>query len=124
MRMPRAEIGFEPDSEGRILNTFVKLKEMRMSFADADPDNFRRAFGGKCSHAFDRQKEGAKLNRVEFFLKLRIDILRHFAKETEGEMHLIGRHPMYAGNVRIKIDKCLFDRSRQIDGDEETLHCD
>ena len=101
--MPRSQIGGETDSERRVLDAFVKLKKMRMACANADPDNFRRTFGGKCSDSFDRQKESVKLNRLEFFAQCKVDILRHVGEKPECEMHLIADCPTHAANVRIKI---------------------
>ena len=107
--MPRSQIGGETDCERRVLDAFVKLKKMRMACANADPDNFRRTFGGKCSDSFDRQKESVKLNRLEFFAQCKIDILRHVGEKPEREMHLIDCGPTNAANTGIKIDQNLSD---------------
>ena len=94
---------------------------MRMTCADTDPDNFGCAFGRKCSDAFDWQKESAKLNRTKFFAQGKIDIRRHVGKKTEREMHLITFDPTHAPDLRVKIDKYLFDRGGQIDRNEKAL---
>lgn len=94
---------------------------MRMPFPNADPDNFWRSFGRECSDALDRHEEGPKLDCAQFFTKGKIDILRSVGKETEGQMHLAAVGPAHAVNARVKVDKYLFDGSRQIDRDEETL---
>ena len=109
MRVPRSQIGFESDGQCHILHPFVKLKEMRVTFPNADPNNFHRAFGRKCPDAFDRQKEGAKLDQAKLFTQGKIDILRNIGKETEGKMHLIARSPTNTANARVKIDQTFSD---------------
>ena len=44
MRMPRTKLRFDTDGQRRFLHALVNLEQMRVRFADADPDNFRRAF--------------------------------------------------------------------------------
>lgn len=44
VRMPGAKLRFDADGQRGFLNAFVNLEQMRVRFADADPDNFRRAF--------------------------------------------------------------------------------
>src|SRR5438874_1439325 len=80
---------------------------MRMRLANADPNNFRSAFCGKCSYALDGQKERAKLNGAEFFSQRSIDLIQHIIKETERQVHLSRVSPTHAANVRIKIRKRL-----------------
>ena len=121
MRMPGTQIGFESDGKRCVLHAFVELKQMRMTRADADPKNFRRTFRRKFAEAFDREKKRAELDRAEFFAKGKIDIFRDVGKETESEVHLIACGPPHAGNVRVKIDKELFDSGRKIDRNEETF---
>ena len=74
VRMPRSELWFEPGSERGFLHALVNLEQMRMRLPDADPDNFRSAFCGKSSDANNRQKEGAELDRAEFFPQRKIDV--------------------------------------------------
>ena len=57
VRMPRAQVRFQSDRKRRFLNPFVKLKKMRMTGTDSDPDYFRGSFWRKCSNSFDRQKK-------------------------------------------------------------------
>ena len=102
MRMPRSELWFEPGSKRGFLHALVNLKQMRMRLPDADPDNFRSALCGKGSDANNRQKEGAELDRAEFFPQRKIDVIRHIAKETERQMHLSRVDPVHPANVRIK----------------------
>src|SRR5438270_8112084 len=109
MRVPGSQIGFEPDSQRRILHAFVKLKEMRITFPNADPNDFRRTFRRKRPDALDGQKKRAKLNRAQFFAQCKIDIFRHLGKETEGEMHLIALCRAYTAIVPVEIDKLSLD---------------
>src|SRR6266540_6880357 len=67
VRMPGAKLWFEPGSERGFLHALVNLEQMRMRLPDGDPDNFRGAFCGKDSNANNGQKEGAELDRAEFF---------------------------------------------------------
>jgi hypothetical protein len=124
MRVPGTQVGFESDGEGDVLHSFVQLKEMRVPLADTDPDDLHRTFRWERPDPGDGQKESPKLNLVEFLPQSPFDILRDVRKETKREVHLIPFGPTRAGNVRVKIDKHLFDGCGQIDGDEETLHCD
>ena len=105
MWMPRSQIGRESHRKRCVLDTFVKLKKMRMACADADPNNLDHAFGRKCSDSLNRQEESAKFNRLEFFAQGKIDLLRDVGKETEREMQLIPNRPVHATNAGIKIDQ-------------------
>ena len=78
---------------------------MRMSRADADPDNFHHSSRRKCSDSVNRQKKRVKFNRAEFFAQGKIDILRDVGKKTEREMNLIHGTPSNAANSRVKINK-------------------
>ena len=88
---------------------------MRMPLANANPDNLRRTFGRKRSDAFNREKERAELDRIEFFTQLVLGFFPNIRKEAEREMHLIACGPTHTTNARVKIDKYLFDGRRQID---------
>jgi len=105
VRMPRTQIGFEPNGQRCILSALVKLKEMRMAFSDSDPDDFRRTFRWKRPDALDRKKKCAELDYAQFFAQRHIDTFRDVGKETEREMHLITRGPAHTANAWIKIDK-------------------
>ena len=122
MRMPWPQFRLEPDLERRFLNAFVKLEQVRMPSADADPDDFHNSFRRKCSDGFYRQKEGAKLDRAEFFLKCKFDSLRHVREKTEREMDLIARRPAHALNMRIEIGQDFADGLRRIDRNEKAFH--
>jgi len=54
MRMKRSQIGFESRPDRGFLHAFMQLEKMRMTGADADPKNVRRAFAGKLSEAKNR----------------------------------------------------------------------
>src|SRR4051812_14509184 len=96
---------------------------MRMTRADANPNDFDGSFRRKGSDFFDRQKKRAKLDRLQFFAQGKIDILRHVREKPEGEMDLIARGPVHAANVRIELNQNLANGLRRIDRDEKTLHC-
>jgi hypothetical protein len=51
VRMPGAKLRLEASSECGFLHPFVNLKQVRMGFPDADPDDFRAAFSRKDSDA-------------------------------------------------------------------------
>jgi len=109
VRMPRTQIGLEPNGQGRVLNPLVKLKEMRMAFSDADPDYFHHSLRRKRSDSFDRQKKCAKFDCLEFLAQRKNDILRYLGKKTEREMDLIDNGPAHAANMRIKLGENLTD---------------
>lgn len=121
VRMKRADLRFETTLERCFLHALVKLKQMRMTSADADPDDFGRAFGWKFSKANDRKKERFKLNGAQSFAQTKLDRLRHVIEKAEREMHLPAIHAVYSANVWIKIDKRLSRRIGQIDRDKETF---
>src|SRR2546421_713493 len=77
MRMPRTKFRLETSSERGFLHSLVNLKQVWVRLADADPDNFRHAVCRERSDANNRQKEGAELDRAEFFAQRRIDIVWH-----------------------------------------------
>jgi hypothetical protein len=102
VRMPRFKLRFEPGGKRGFLHALVNLEQMWMRLPNADPDNFRSALYGKGSDANNGQKEGAELDRAEFFPQRKIDFVRHIAKETERQMHLSRVDPAHTANVRIK----------------------
>ena len=105
MGMPRPQFRLDSNLKRRFLNAFVKLEEVRMSFADADPNDLDHSFRRKCSDALHRKKKRTKIDCFEFFAQSKIDILLDVGKKTEGEVDLIARRPTHAANVRIKIDQ-------------------
>jgi hypothetical protein len=121
VRMPRSKLRFEPGSECGFLHTLVNLEQMRMRLPNADPDDFRSALCWKGSDANNGQKEGAELDRAEFFPQRKIDVIRHIAKETERQVYLSRVDPTHTADVRINICKQLTRWLRQIDRHEETL---
>ena len=44
VRMPGAKLRFDADGQRGFLHALVNLEQMRVCFAEADPDNFRRPF--------------------------------------------------------------------------------
>jgi hypothetical protein len=121
VRMPRFKLWFEPGTKRRFLHALVNLEQMWMRLPDADPDYFRSALCGKGSDADNGQKEGAELDRAEFFPYRKIDFVRHVAKETERQMHLSRVDPAHTANVRINTCNQLTGWLRQVDRNEETL---
>jgi len=101
VRMPRTKFRLETSSERGFLHSLVNLKQVRVRLADADPDNFRSALCRERSDANNGQKEGAELDRAEFFSQREIDFIRNIAVETERQMHLRGIGPAHTANVRI-----------------------
>ena len=77
---------------------------MRMTGADADPNNFHGSFRRKGSYFFHRQKKRAKLDRLQFFAQSKIDILGNVREKAEREVDLIRRGPAHTANVRIEPD--------------------
>jgi len=102
VRMPGAKFRLETDSKRGLLHPFVNLKQVRVCLTHVDPDNFRRTFCRKRSHANNGQKESAKLDHAEFFSKGKIHFVRDFTEETERQMHLRRIGPMDATDMRIK----------------------
>ena len=121
VRMPGAQIGFESDGKCCILHPFVKLKKMRVTFSDADPDDFRRTFRWKRPNALKGKKKCAELDRVQVFAQCTIDMFRNVGKEAESEMHLITLRPAHTANARVKIDEALLDNRRRTDRNKEAL---
>jgi hypothetical protein len=120
MGMPWTQVGFQSDRQSGFLHTFVKLKEMRMTLTNSDPDYFNRSFRRKCSNPFHGKKKRAKLNCAQFFAQRKIDVLGNVGKKTERKMSLIAGGPANASNARIEIDQNVTHRFRGIDRDEET----
>ncbi len=54
--MPGAKLRFDADGQRGFLHALVNLEQMRVRFADADPDNFRRAFEGNTPTPFTGRK--------------------------------------------------------------------
>ena len=65
--MPGSQIRFQTDGDSCVAYALVQLEQVRMSTTNADPNNFRRIFWRKGSHARDRQKKSAEMNQTEFF---------------------------------------------------------
>jgi len=105
VRMPGTKLRLNADRERGFLHALVNLKEMRVRFPDADPDNFWRAFRRECSHSGHRQKECAKLDGAEFLAQRRIDIVWNIIEEAKRQVHLSRLSPPHAANVRVKLYK-------------------
>ena len=121
VRMPWAQISFESDGQFCILHPFVKLEKMRMTFPDADPDDFRRTFRWKGANALKGKKECAEVDCAQFFAQSNIDMFRDGGKETEREMHLITLRPAHTANAWVKIDDGLLDNWRWADRNKKAL---
>src|SRR5439155_19044456 len=82
--MPGTKLRFDPDSEGRLLHALVNLKQMRMCFAHADPDDFRGAF---CRKQADRIHGKKKTHRTGFrslFSAASVQYLRAHRRKTRA----------------------------------------
>ena len=110
MGMPRPQIRLETHREGCFLNALVNLKQMRMSGADAHPNNFYQPFGRKRSHSFNRKEECAKFNRFEFFMQDQFDLWSYIREETKRQVELIRFRPAHARNAGIKITEKFSNR--------------
>ena len=100
--MPGTKLRFETYRERGFLHPLVNLKQMRVRLANANPDNFRRAFCGKRSHANNWQKKRAKFDCAEFLAQFEIGFGGDFREETERQMHLRRLGPSHTANMRIK----------------------
>jgi hypothetical protein len=58
--VPGSKFRFQSRRQGCFLNAFVNLKQMRMTCADADPDDLRRALWRESPCADQGQKKGMK----------------------------------------------------------------
>src|SRR5437879_11804906 len=114
MRMPGAQIGFDSGGQCCILHPFMKLKKMWMTFPNANPNDFHVTLGRKREDPFDRQKKSAKFNRAQFFAQRKLDIFRHFGKETARQEHLTADEPTNTANRGIKLDQTLSNALRLI----------
>ena len=119
VRMPGSQIGLEPGGECGVGHLFVQLKEVRMTVANPEPENFRPPFRRKSAEPVQRKKErtemdGAKVD-AQFFLRFRIDV----AEEGEREMNLLCARPANAAQMRIQPNECGGDRFRQVQTNEK-----
>lgn len=100
--------------EGGFLHAFVQLEKMRMSGADADPEDIRPAFAGKRSETGNGKEERFPRDGREIFLERFLYIARNVAEETESQMHLFGRKPADAAQMRIQFRETLRDGVRKL----------
>ena len=107
VRMPGTKLRFDPDSEGRLLHALVNLKQMRMRFAHAYPDDFRGAFCRKRAEGIHGKKKRPELDCGEFFLQLPFNIFGHIAEKPERQMDLGRIRPTHSADVWIKTGKQL-----------------
>ena len=121
VRMERPQIGFETSGKHGFLDAFVKLEQMRMARADADPDNLRPAFRGECAEADEREKERFPGDGSEFFGKQFLSFSGDIAKERESQMHLARLEPADAADARIHFREKLTDGFGKLEADEEAF---
>src|SRR5438876_4231634 len=100
--MPGTKLRFDPDSEGRLLHALVNLKQMRMCFAHADPDDFRGAFCRKQADGIHGKKKRTELDYAQFFPQLQFNIFGHIAEKPERQMDLSRIRPTHSANMWIK----------------------
>ena len=114
MRMPRAQVRFQSDSQRCVLHSLVQLKKMRMTRAHAYPDDFRNALGRKLSDPLTERTKPRNSIAPNRVAQGKRDIFRHVGEKTESQMHLAACDPTHAANMRIEIDKNLLNILRQI----------
>ena len=112
MRMKRAQIGLEAGSERGFLDAFVQLKKMRMPMAHAEPKNIRPAFAGKCAETDKRKEERLPRNGAKICPELFLRLGGNIPKKAERKMHLLGREPAHAAQMRIQFPEKLCYRVR------------
>src|SRR5207249_8915645 len=83
MWMPWTQVRFEPGCECSFLHSFMNLKEMRMTFPYAEPNNLGRSFWRKCSNTDKGQKECAEFDRAQPFTQHQFDAFGHVAKKAD-----------------------------------------
>src|SRR5947209_3558103 len=110
--MPWPQIRLESGGERRFLHTFVNLKEVRMTFPNADPDDVRRTFRRECAEALHWKKKAAEVDGSQSLFQLLERGRWDAPKKSKGEMHLFRSHPLHTANLRIKSAQCDFDRIR------------
>jgi len=101
--------------ERGFLNAFVKLKQMRMTGANAEPNYFNNAFRRKSPDFFNGQKKRAKLDRFQFFTQRKIDLLGDVGEKTERKMDLVTGNPVHTANAWVESDQDFPNGWRWID---------
>ena len=112
MRMKRTQIGLEAGSERGFLGAFVQLEKVRMPLAHADPKNIRPAFAGKCAKTDKRKEERLPRNGAKISAELFLRFGGNVPKKAERKMHLLGREPAHAAQMRIQFCEKLRNRVR------------
>ena len=113
--VPWTQFRFDSDGERRFLDTFVELKQMRMTGAGPDPDYFDSSFRRKCSNAFHGKEECAKFDRAQFFTQRKFDVFSDVREEAQSEVQLIASCPANASNLWGEIGQDIPDRFWRID---------
>ena len=101
VRVPRAKFGFEPSGERCFLDAFVDLKQVWMSGADTDPNDFGRTFRRERAGADDREEKGVELNGLELFAQNFFDCPLDVPKKSDSEMKLVASSPANYFQVRV-----------------------
>ena len=112
VRMKRAQIGLEAGSERGFLDAFVQLEKVRMPVARAEPKNIRPAFAGKCAETDKRKEERLPRNGAKICPELFLRLGGNIPKKAERKMHLLGREPAHAAQMRIQFPEKLCYRVR------------
>src|ERR1700694_1434107 len=117
--MECTQIGLETSGECSFLHAPVPLKKMRMPLAHAEPENIRPAFSGKGTETGQGKEERLPGNSGKICAKVLLRLGGDVPEKAEREMHLLGREPAHAAQVRIQFGKKSGDRARKFDADEE-----
>ena len=107
VRMPGTKLRFDPDSEGRLLHAFVNLKQMRMRFAHAYPDDFLGAFCRKRAEGIHGRKNAPNSIAVSFSRSFRSISSGSIAEKPERQMDLGRIRPTHSADMWIKTGKQL-----------------
>ena len=119
--MPWPQVGFETDGKRSLLNTFVKLEQVRVTGAESDPQNRWWTLRWKPADAGRRKEKCSEADLREPVPESDNDILGDVGEETEGEMHLFRVDRTHAANLRYEIlDSCGKGR-REVDRNEQTF---
>jgi hypothetical protein len=121
VRMPRTQIRLDPGGQSGVSNSFVQLKKMRMSAANANPDDLGRAFRREGADTVKRQEERSKMNREQLRAQFLLRLGGDAAQKSQGEMQLVRAEPAETGEARIQPNEHVRDRIRQIQTNEKAL---
>ena len=121
VRMPRAQIRLDPGGQSGVRHSFVQLKKMRMSAANANPDDVRPASRRESAESVKRQEERSKMNREQLRAQFLLRLGGDAPQKSQRKMQLVRGEPAKTGEVRIQPKEHVRNRTRQIQTNEKTL---